>query len=72
VLLGGAARALLACAHRCLPRCAPVPLVAAGYKLVGIKVVHASRAHLEGHYADLKDKPFFPGVSGQRGVARWG
>lgn len=32
------------------------------YKLVAIKLVTASKEHLEKHYADLKDKPFFPGL----------
>uniref|UniRef100_A0A915AX21 Nucleoside diphosphate kinase n=1 Tax=Parascaris univalens TaxID=6257 RepID=A0A915AX21_PARUN len=30
-----------------------------GYKLVGMKMVHATRQHLEVHYQELKDKPFF-------------
>ncbi|CEH16658.1 nucleoside diphosphate kinase [Ceraceosorus bombacis] len=33
-----------------------------GYKLVAAKLVHASVEHLEKHYADLKGKPFFPGL----------
>jgi len=33
-----------------------------GYKLVALKLVHATEAHLEQHYADLKGKPFFPGL----------
>jgi len=33
-----------------------------GFKLVAIKLVSASKAHLEKHYEDLKDKPFFPGL----------
>jgi len=33
-----------------------------GYKLAAIKIVSASKEHLEKHYADLKDKPFFPGL----------
>lgn len=33
-----------------------------GYKLVAIKFVTASQAHLEKHYADLSDKPFFKGL----------
>ncbi|PWN36516.1 putative nucleoside-diphosphate kinase [Meira miltonrushii] len=33
-----------------------------GYKLVAMKLVHASQEHLEKHYADLKGKPFFPGL----------
>jgi len=33
-----------------------------GYKLAAIKIVSASKEHLEKHYADLKNKPFFPGL----------
>ncbi|KAI0868325.1 nucleoside diphosphate kinase [Hypoxylon argillaceum] len=33
-----------------------------GYKLVAIKLVTPGKAHLEQHYADLKDKPFFAGL----------
>ncbi|KAG8809226.1 nucleoside diphosphate kinase [Serendipita sp. 399] len=33
-----------------------------GYKIVAMKMVHATTAHLEEHYADLKNKPFFPGL----------
>ncbi|GAP92713.1 putative nucleoside diphosphate kinase [Rosellinia necatrix] len=33
-----------------------------GYKLVAIKLVAPGKAHLEEHYADLKDKPFFAGL----------
>jgi len=33
-----------------------------GYKIVAIKMVHATTQHLEKHYADLKNKPFFPGL----------
>ena len=33
-----------------------------GYKLVAIKMVQASRQHLEIHYQDLKTKPFFAGL----------
>ncbi|KAK7741019.1 nucleoside diphosphate kinase Ndk1 [Cytospora paraplurivora] len=33
-----------------------------GYKLVAIKLVSASKELLEAHYADLKEKPFFPGL----------
>lgn len=33
-----------------------------GYKLVALKFVHASKEHLEKHYADLSSKPFFPGL----------
>ncbi|KAI6192026.1 Nucleoside diphosphate kinase A [Aphelenchoides bicaudatus] len=30
-----------------------------GFKLVAMKMIHASKKHLETHYSDLKDKPFF-------------
>ncbi|KAJ7063109.1 nucleoside diphosphate kinase [Mycena amicta] len=33
-----------------------------GYKLVALKLVHATPEHLEKHYADLSSKPFFPGL----------
>ncbi|KAL5636676.1 hypothetical protein ACGC1H_000587 [Rhizoctonia solani] len=33
-----------------------------GFKIVALKLVHASKEHLEKHYADLSDKPFFPGL----------
>ncbi|KAF4555231.1 Nucleoside diphosphate kinase [Elsinoe fawcettii] len=33
-----------------------------GYKLVAIKLVTASKEHLEKHYSDLSDKPFFAGL----------
>lgn len=33
-----------------------------GFKLAAIKLVTPGKAHLETHYADLKDKPFFPGL----------
>ncbi|KAI6793651.1 Nucleoside diphosphate [Hortaea werneckii] len=33
-----------------------------GYKLAAIKLVTASTEHLEKHYEDLKDKPFFKGL----------
>ncbi|PNS21093.1 hypothetical protein CAC42_3431 [Sphaceloma murrayae] len=33
-----------------------------GYKLVAIKLMTASKEHLEKHYSDLSDKPFFPGL----------
>ncbi|KAJ7632423.1 nucleoside diphosphate kinase [Roridomyces roridus] len=33
-----------------------------GYKLIAMKLVHATPEHLENHYADLKGKPFFPGL----------
>ncbi|XP_071779002.1 NME/NM23 nucleoside diphosphate kinase 2a [Centroberyx gerrardi] len=31
-----------------------------GFKLVGMKMLHASEEHLKQHYADLKERPFFP------------
>ncbi|KAI0029637.1 nucleoside diphosphate kinase [Vararia minispora EC-137] len=33
-----------------------------GFKLIALKLVHATPEHLEKHYADLKGKPFFPGL----------
>jgi nucleoside-diphosphate kinase len=30
-----------------------------GYKLVGLKLTYPGAAHLEKHYVDLADKPFF-------------
>merc|ERR1712073_244559 len=33
-----------------------------GFRLVAMKVMQASKEHLEEHYADLKKKPFFPGL----------
>ncbi|KAK8142765.1 nucleoside diphosphate kinase [Beauveria asiatica] len=33
-----------------------------GFKLVAIKLVSPSKEHLETHYADLKEKAFFPGL----------
>ncbi|KAF2483354.1 nucleoside diphosphate kinase [Neohortaea acidophila] len=33
-----------------------------GYKLVAIKLMTASKEHLEKHYEDLKEKPFFKGL----------
>ncbi|KAG0123975.1 nucleoside diphosphate kinase [Tuber indicum] len=33
-----------------------------GYKLAAIKLVTPSKEHLEQHYADLSNKPFFPGL----------
>ncbi|EFP12438.1 hypothetical protein CRE_29604 [Caenorhabditis remanei] len=33
-----------------------------GFKLVALKQLTASKAHLEVHYQDLKDKPFFPSL----------
>ncbi|KUJ17456.1 NDK-domain-containing protein [Mollisia scopiformis] len=35
---------------------------ARGYKLAAIKLMTASTSHLEKHYEDLSDKPFFPGL----------
>jgi nucleoside-diphosphate kinase len=31
------------------------------FKLAAIKLVTPGKEHLEAHYADLADKPFFPG-----------
>ncbi|KAG8889390.1 nucleoside diphosphate kinase [Tulasnella sp. 332] len=31
-----------------------------GFKLIAMKMVHSTKEHLELHYADLKEKPFFP------------
>ena len=33
-----------------------------GYKLVASKLVSPGKEHLEKHYEDLKDKPFFAGL----------
>ncbi|GLA72922.1 nucleoside diphosphate kinase [Aspergillus tubingensis] len=33
-----------------------------GFKLVALKLCSPGREHLESHYADLKDKPFFAGL----------
>ncbi|ETN44531.1 nucleoside diphosphate kinase [Cyphellophora europaea CBS 101466] len=33
-----------------------------GYKLVALKMVSPSKEHLEKHYEDLSDKPFFKGL----------
>ncbi|KAF4578659.1 nucleoside diphosphate kinase [Pleurotus pulmonarius] len=33
-----------------------------GYKLIALKMTQATPEHLEKHYADLKGKPFFPGL----------
>merc|ERR1712062_54992 len=33
-----------------------------GFKLVAMKMMHASVEHLEEHYADLSSKAFFPGL----------
>ncbi|KAJ3075652.1 nucleoside diphosphate kinase [Podochytrium sp. JEL0797] len=35
---------------------------AKGFKLVALKMVSPGKAHLELHYADLKEKKFFPGL----------
>lgn len=32
------------------------------YKLVAIKLITPSKEHLEKHYADLSEKPFFKGL----------
>ena len=37
-------------------------LMDCSFKLVAIKLVTASKEHLEKHYADLSDKPFFKGL----------
>merc|ERR1712080_460182 len=33
-----------------------------GFKLAAMKLVSPGQAHLEEHYADLKEKSFFPGL----------
>ena len=33
-----------------------------GFKLVALKLMHASKEHMEAHYDDLKAKKFFPGL----------
>ncbi|XP_045592119.1 nucleoside diphosphate kinase B [Procambarus clarkii] len=33
-----------------------------GFKLAGMKFMQASEDHLKKHYADLADKPFYPGL----------
>ncbi|KIY51108.1 nucleoside diphosphate kinase [Fistulina hepatica ATCC 64428] len=33
-----------------------------GYKLIALKMVHATPKHLEKHYEDLAGKPFFSGL----------
>uniref|UniRef100_A0A8C8CKZ8 Nucleoside diphosphate kinase n=3 Tax=Oncorhynchus TaxID=8016 RepID=A0A8C8CKZ8_ONCTS len=33
-----------------------------GFKLVGMKFIQAPESLLKKHYADLKDRPFFPGL----------
>jgi len=35
---------------------------ARGFKLVGMKMMQGTEAHLKQHYADLADKPFFGGL----------
>lgn len=37
-------------------------LTSSSYKLVAMKLVSPSKEHLEKHYADLSDKPFFKGL----------
>lgn len=37
-------------------------LTSFSYKLVAMKLVSPSKEHLEKHYADLSDKPFFKGL----------
>lgn len=37
-------------------------LTLCSFKLVAIKLITASKEHLEKHYADLSSKPFFPGL----------
>ena len=34
-----------------------------GYRLVGLKLVHPTKAMAEEHYADLSKKPFFPSLT---------
>lgn len=33
-----------------------------GFKLVGLKLAQPTKEQFEAHYADLKEKPFFPGL----------
>lgn len=33
-----------------------------GFKMCGMKFMHASEDHMKTHYIDLKDKPFYPGL----------
>ena len=35
---------------------------AKGFKLIGMKLPAPGKEHMEKHYADLKDKKFFPGL----------
>ncbi|NJK35647.1 MAG: nucleoside-diphosphate kinase [Oscillatoriales cyanobacterium SM2_2_1] len=35
---------------------------ARGFQLIGLKMMQVSRELAETHYADLKEKPFFPGL----------
>ncbi|KAJ3476093.1 hypothetical protein NLI96_g11399 [Meripilus lineatus] len=37
-------------------------MVKRGFKLIALKLVHATPEHLEKHYADLAGRPFFPGL----------
>jgi nucleoside diphosphate kinase len=37
-------------------------LTSSSYKLVAMKLVSPSKEHLEKHYADLSEKPFFKGL----------
>ncbi|KAG0145810.1 hypothetical protein CROQUDRAFT_63492 [Cronartium quercuum f. sp. fusiforme G11] len=34
-----------------------------GYKIAALKLLHPSKEHCEKHYADLKGKPFFSGLT---------
>lgn len=43
-------------------RCIDRTLIACSYKLVAIKLMTPSKEHLEKHYEDLSDKPFFKGL----------
>ena len=36
--------------------------MACSYKLVALKLISPGREHLEKHYEDLSDKPFFKGL----------
>lgn len=47
--------------HLRVPPTALLPLQK-GLKLVALKMVTPSRAHMETHYADLRNKAFFPGL----------
>lgn len=37
-------------------------LISSSFKLAAIKLMSPSKEHLEKHYEDLSDKPFFPGL----------